>query len=66
MSVVTTDVHPGSAPGPSQDQPLGGTTTTAETPEAAPLIASARSGAVIVGLLAASTAVTFGSLFFAG
>lgn len=65
MSVVTTDAHPDRAAGAYQDHPIGGTTTPAAT-EAIPLITSARSGAVIVGLLAASTAVTFGSLFFAG
>lgn len=39
--------------------------TATGTDEPIPLIASARSGIVILTLLAASTTITFGSLFFA-
>ncbi|MGV9479770.1 hypothetical protein [Gordonia aichiensis] len=55
MSTATTTAHTGDVVGrsgaPGTDEPT-------------PLIASARSGSVIFALLATSTTVTFGALFF--
>ena len=56
MSQSTTTADPDEAPT---------TVTASETDEPAPLIAAARSGIVILTLLATSTTITFGSLFFA-
>ena len=56
MSQSTTTADPDHAPASA---------TAGGTDEPAPLIAAARSGIVILTLLATSTTITFGSLFFA-